>query len=331
MKIKKICSILTMGVLSVSLLSGCSSSNKESSKDEKVTKIGISQLVSHPALDKAEEGFVAALKDKGYEEGKNIELDLQNAQGDELTAQQIGSKFASDKKDLIFAIATPTAQAAYNATKDIPILITAVTDPVEAGLIKDMKKPDTNVTGTSDYLSVETNVKLIKDLVPEAKKVGVIYCTSEANSTVQVKELKKYAKDNNLEVVEKGVTASNEVNAAVSSFVDKVDVLFIPTDNLVVSSMPIISKVANENKLPVIASEEGVVITGALACNGIDYFKLGYQTGLQAVKIIEGTEVKDIPVETLKETTLVINEDTLKALGMEKASDDKITYVKTKK
>lgn len=130
-------------------------------------------------------------------------------------------------------------------------------------------------------------------------------------------------------MVEKGVTNSTEINAAVSSLVGKVDVLFIPTDNLVVSSVPIISKVANENKLPVIASEEGAVTTGALACNGIDYYKLGYQTGLQAVKVIEGTEVKDIPLETLKETTLVINEDTLKALGMEKPSDKNINYVKT--
>lgn len=327
MNMKKLITVVTSGVLSISLLAGCSSESGQS--EDKVIKIGISQLVSHPALDKAQEGFVAALKDKGYEDGKNIELDIQNAQGDTPTAQQIASKFVSDKKDMIFAIATPTAQAAYNATKDIPILITAVTDPIEAGLVSDMDKPDTNVTGTSDYLSVETNAKLINKLVPGAKKVGVMYCTSEANSTVQVKELKAYAKENNLEVVEKGVTNSSEINAAVSSLVGKVDVLFVPTDNLIVSSVPIISKVANENNLPVIASEEGAVSTGALACNGIDYYKLGYQTGLQAVKVIDGTETKDIPLETLKETTLVINEDTLKALGMEKPSDNNINYVKT--
>lgn len=334
MKIKKLSSMIMAGVLSVSLLVGCSSSEKSSetpSKDnDKVVKIGISQLVSHPSLDKTNEGFIQALKDKGYEDGKNLEIDSQNAQGDQPTAQQIASKFASDKKDLIFAIATPTAQAAYNATKDIPILITAVTDPVGAGLMSNLEKPDTNVTGTSDYLSVEKNASLIKELTPESKTVGVMYCTSESNSVSQVKELKEYAKKNNLEVVEKGVTASSEVNAAISSLVNKVDVLFVPTDNLIVSSMPIISKVANENKLPIIASEEGSVASGALACNGIDYYKLGYQTGLQAVKIIEGAKVADIPVETLKETTLLMNEDTLKVLGIEKSSDKNVSYINTK-
>ena len=336
-KSKKILSLIIAGVLGVSMLTGCSqndgsnASNENKETDSKKQKnIGITQLVEHPSLDKAKKGFIKALEDKGYKDGDNIKIDFQNAQNDMPTTQSIASKFVSDKKDLIYAISTPSAQAAYNATKDIPIIMTAVTDPVEAGLVKSLEKPGGNVSGTSDYLSIDKTLELVKTLTPKAKKIGVIYNTSEVNSKIQVDSLHDYAKKNNYEVVEKGISSSSEVNQAISSLVGKIDVLYVPTDNLVASSMPIVSKIATENKIPVIAAESGPVEKGALACQGINYEKLGYKTGEMAVKILNGESVSDMPVATSDDTDIIVNEDILKALGMEKPSNENISYVKTK-
>ncbi|HBG4695483.1 TPA: ABC transporter substrate-binding protein [Clostridioides difficile] len=336
-KSKKILSLIIAGVLGVSMLTGCSqndgsnASNENKETDSKKQKnIGITQLVEHPSLDKAKKGFIKALEDKGYKDGDNIKIDFQNAQNDMPTTQSIASKFASDKKDLIFAISTPSAQAAFNATKDIPILITAVSDPVAAGLVKTLEKPGTNVSGTSDFVSVDKGLELLKIFAPKAKTIGVMYNTSEVNSKVQVDALKEYASKNGFKVVEKGITTSNEVNQGISSLVGKIDVLYVPTDNLVASSMPIVSKIATENKIPVIAAESGPVEKGALACQGINYEKLGYKTGEMAVKILNGESVSDMPVATSDDTDIIVNEDILKALGMEKPSNENISYVKTK-
>lgn len=317
------------------MLVGCSNnpSSKDSSADkdggDKVYNIGVTQLVEHPSLDKTRKGFEKALSDNGYKNGENIKIDYQNAQNDIPTAQTIASKFASDKKDMIFAVSTQSAQAAYNTTKDIPIIITAVTDPVEAGLVDTLEKPGSNLSGTSDYISVDKNIGLIISFVPDMKNIGVIYNTSEANSKIQVDQLKEYASKNGYNIVEKGVSTSNEINQAMSSLAGKIDALYVPTDNLIVSSMPIVSKIANENKIPVIACEEGSVSTGALACQGIDYEKLGYKSGEMAVKVLKGEDISSMPIETLDETNIIINEDTLKALGLKKPDKNNITYVKT--
>ncbi|MCC0697530.1 ABC transporter substrate-binding protein [Clostridioides sp. ES-S-0048-02] len=335
---KRLVSLILAGTLGISMLTGCSqnggsdaSKDNEKTDKKEIKNIGITQLVEHPSLDKAKQGFIKALEDKGYKDGDNIKIDFQNAQNDMPTTQSIASKFLSDKKDLIYAISTPSAQAAYNATKDIPIIMTAVTDPVEAGLVKSLEKPGGNVSGTSDYLSIDKTLELVKTLTPKAKKIGVIYNTSEVNSKIQVDSLHDYAKKNNYEVVEKGISSSSEVNQAISSLVGKIDVLYVPTDNLIVSSMPIVSKVANENKIPIIASEEGSVSSGALACCGIDYEKLGYKAGELAIEVLEGKPVGDIPVAMLDETEIIINEDTLKALDMQKLSADNIKYIKSDK
>jgi len=247
------------------------------------------------------------------------------------TTQTIANKFLSDKKDLIYAISTPSAQAAYNATKEIPILMTAVTDPVAAGLVKSIDKPEGNVSGTSDYISIDKNLELIKTFIPNTKTIGVLYNTSEVNSKVQVDMLKEYASKNNYKVLEKGVSSSNEVNQAMSSLVGNIDVLYVPTDNLIVSSMPIVSKIATDNKVAVISCEEGSVKSGALACQGIDYEKLGYKTGELAVKVLNGEKVSDIPVTMLDETQIIVNEDTLKSLSMKKTDNKDILYIKTDK
>jgi len=316
---KKI-SILTSLLLSVSILGGCSKtpavSSDKSANKEKIIKIGISQVTEHPALDAARNGFIEALKSKGFEDGKNIKIDYQNAQGEIATAQTIAQNFVSQKEDLILAIATPSAQAAYNATKDIPILITAVTDPIKAGLTKSLDKPDTNVTGTSDDVSIEKQLELLKKLLPNSKKVGVIYNSSESNSEIQLENIKKAVPNFNLELVSVGVNNVNEITQALNSILDKIDVLYIPTDNLVVSAMPLISNTCFKKNIPIIGSEEGQVASGALATNGIDYFKLGFQTGLMAVEILNGKKVSQIPITTLSELSMVINIDAAKKLNI---------------
>jgi len=328
----KVINLILVGAVGISLLSGCSkgtNSINSSGSNEDIKTIGITQLVEHPSLDNARIGFIKALEDNGYKDGENIKIEFQNAQNDMPTTQTIANKFVSDKKDLIYAISTPSAQAAYNATKDIPILITAVTDPVAAGLVKSLDNPDENVSGTSDYISIDKNLELIKVFVPDAKTIGVVYSTSEINSKTQVDALKDYASKNNYEVIEKGISSANEVNQAMSSLIGKIDVLYVPTDNLIVSSMPLVAKIATDNKIPVIASEDGSVKSGALASKGIDYEKLGYKTGELAVKILKGEEISNIPLTMLDETQIIVNEDTLNALSLNKPDDENIIYIKT--
>lgn len=325
---KKRISFLISFLLAASVLGGCAKSTETSSqkspKDNKVIKIGITQIVEHPALDAARKGFIDALKYKGYEDGKNIKIDYQNAQGDMPTTQSIAKNFVSQKEDLIVAIATPSAQAAFNATKNIPIVITAVTDPVKAGLAKSLENSGTNVTGTSDNVPIEKQFELLKKLVPNAKKVGILYNTSESNSEIQVEAAKKVAPSFGIEIVTAGLTNVNEVTQALNSLVGKVDVLYIPTDNVVVSSMPIIANECFKKNIPIIGSERGQVTQGALATTGIDYTKLGYQTGLQAAQIIEGKKPSELPITTLKEMQLVVNEDAAKKLNI-KIPDDIIS------
>lgn len=306
-------------LLSASILAGCAASKTSTasnSSTNKQIKIGISQIVEHPALDSAKNGFIDALKEKGYDDGKNIKIDFQNAQGEPANTQTIAKKFVSDKVDMILAIATPSAQAAYNATKDIPILITAVTDPVQAGLAKSLTKSETNVTGTSDNVPIETQFDLLKKLVPNAKKVGIIYNTSESNSEIQVNSAKKAAPSDGLEIVTMGITNVNDIPQTLSSLVGKIDVLYVPTDNMVVSSMPIIADQCFKNNIPIIGSEKGQVTQGALATTGIDYYKLGKQTGLVAVDVINGKKPTDIAITTLSEMQLVVNTDAAKKLNI---------------
>jgi putative ABC transport system substrate-binding protein len=324
--IGKLAIILTVGA---ALLTGCSKTTEVTGTKDKV-KLGISQIVEFAALDDNRKGFIKALEDNGYKEGTNLEIDYQNAQGDMPTVQTISKQFVSQDKDLIFAIATPSAQGAYNATKKIPILISAVTDPVAAGIVESLEKPNTNVTGTSDYIAVDKQLELVKMFVPSAKKIGVLYNTSEINSEVQVNQLKEYCQKNGYEVIPMGITSTNEVNQAITSLVDKIDVLYVPTDNLVVSAMPIIVQKTLERKIPVIASESGSVEAGALATQGIDYYKLGYKTGEMAAKVLKGEDIAKMSVSRAEETKIIVNEDSLKALSIEKIDNKAIKYIKNK-
>jgi putative tryptophan/tyrosine transport system substrate-binding protein len=301
--------------------SSAASSSGNASNASKEVKIGIVQIVEHPALDSARQGFLETLKKNGYEEGKNLKVDYQNAQGDQSVLRSIAQKFASSKLDLVLAIATPSAQAMASASQNIPILITAVTDPVEAKLVDSMVKPGTNVTGTTDMNPLKEQFDLLKKLVPQAKKVGVIYNAGEVNSQVQVKIAKDVAKNLGIEIIEATVTTSADVLQASQSVVGKVDAIYVPTDNMVVSAAQSVIQVANQNKIPIIAGESSVVDKGGLATIGINYNNLGKQTGEMALKVLKGSKPQDMAIESQKEFDTVFNKETLNLLGL-KVPDD---------
>lgn len=290
---------------------------ESSSTAEKVVNLGIIQFVAHPSLDAARQGFLDVLKANGYEEGKQLKVVLKNGQADVPITQSIAQQLSQDKLDLILAIATPAAQAMANATKEIPILITAVTDPVAAKLVQSLEKPNTNVSGTSDYVSIDEQLNLIKAILPDIKKLGVIYNSGEENSLVQVNEVKRYAKENGLTVVEATPTNSSEVLQAAQSLIGKVDAIYVPTDNTVVSAFEAVVKVSYENKIPMFPGEGDSVARGGVATAGVDYYKLGEQTGQQALKILRGEKAADIPVETQEQVSVIVNLVAANKVGIE--------------
>lgn len=307
--------LLSSILVSMSLFSACSKGN--SSSQENIVNIGISQIASHPALDLAREGFVEALNSKGFKEGENLNLEVQNAEGDIATSQMISNNFVSNNKDLIFAIGTPAAQAAFNTTKDIPIITTAVTDAVKAGLVKSNDKSGTNVAGTSDAVPIEKQLKLIQEIVKDVKTIGVLYNTSEVNSEIQVNNLNELAKKNNIKVISKGVNSVNDISQGLDSILDKVDVLYTPADNMIASSMAIIASKSVDKKVPVIGAEEAHVKGGALITEGINYKNLGFEAGLMAVEVLTGKDIKELSIRNLEDTELVINKDTLNKLSID--------------
>ncbi len=274
---------------------------------EKEIQIGITQIIEHPSLDAARKGLEKALQ-KNL--GKKVKIEYQSAQGDFGTAQLIAKSYVNSKKDVIVAISTPSAQAALNATKQIPIVYTAVTDPKIAGL------SGKNITGTTDMSPLEEQLNLLKNLLPKAKKVGFLYNPSEQNSVSLLKQFTILAKERQLQVIEKGVNTVNDMNLALNSLLGQVDVLYIPTDNLVTSSESLLIQQANRKNVPVIASVESSVKKGALATVSINYEKLGYQTGERILEILKGKSPNQIQVEGLRETTLVINERIAKKYGI---------------
>lgn len=282
----------------------------------KIINVGISQIVEHPALDACRKGIIDKLKELGYEEGKNIKYDIQIAQGNIATANQIAKNFVGGKKDLIIAISTPSALAVANATKSIPIVISAITDPVGAKLVKSLEKPGTNVTGTTDMSPVREQLSLFKDLGLNVKKIGIIYNAGEANSRSIVNLAKKSAKEMGIDIFEATVTNSSGVLLAAKSLVGKVDGIYIPTDNTVVSALESVLQVAYDNKLPVITGDTDSVVRGSLASLGMNYYKLGLQTGEIVYKVLQGANPAETPVETLKDLELFINNKTAEKIGV---------------
>lgn len=279
-------------------------------------KIGVIQLTEHAALDAANEGFVAALNDAGI----NYTIDQQNAQNDQSTCQTIAEKLVNDGNDLILAIATPAAQAVAGATSEIPILVTAVTDPADAGLVDSNEAPGNNVSGTSDLTPVKEQMELLTQLLPDAKKVGILYCSAESNSEFQAELAKAACAEAGLESEVFTVSSSNEIQQVVESMVGKVDVIYAPTDNTIAAGMATVTMVANDNGLPTICGEEGMVDAGGLATYGIDYYQLGYMAGEQAVDIlVNGADISQMPIGYLSadKCTLKTNQETADILGVD--------------
>lgn len=306
-------------------VSACSApdSTPSGSTAGKPVDIGITQIVSHPSLDASVEGFKEALADAGYD----ATYDEQNAQGDVQTAATIAGNFASADLDLVLAVATPTAQAAAQAITDKPVLFTAVTDPVEAGLVDSLESPGGNVTGTTDAPPVEEGenpateqMALIKEIVPDAETVGIVYSSGEANSLTQVEWAKDAAKDLDVEIEEATVTSSAEVQQAAESL--DVDAFYVITDNTVVSALDSLLTVAQQKEIPAIAAEGNSVAEGCVATWGISYHDLGYQTGEMAAKILAGeAEPADMPVEDAENLELYLNLTAAEEQGVELPED----------
>lgn len=298
------------------LMSGCTKKTNGTENAKKI-KIGVIQLVEHSALDANYKGFVDGLAEAGYVDGQNISIDYHNAQGEQVNCVTIAEKLVNDRDDLIFAIATPAAQAVANITKNIPIVISSVTDPESAKLVLKNTAPGTNVTGTSDLTPCEAQMDLLKKLVPNAVKVGMLYCSSEQNSHFQIALAKAACDKLGLKYVDGTVSNSNEIQQVVTSLCGKVDAIYSPTDNMIAAGMATVAQVANEKGIPTICGEEGMVAAGGLATYGINYYELGKQTAAMAVEILrDGKKPAEMPIQYLQKCDLSINEATAKALGI---------------
>ena len=299
------------------IIFSCSENKENKSSSNELIKIGIIQLVEHPALDQAHQGFVDGLKEAGYEEGKNIEFDYQNAQGEQANCITIAQKFLNDKSDLILAIATPAAQAVANLIKDIPILVTAVTDPETAKLVEKNDAPNGNVSGTSNLTPVDEQMELLKKLVPNVKTVALMYNSSEQNSKFQIDMAKRKLDEMGISYIEATVTNPNDIQQVVQSIIGKAEAVYIPTDNMLASGMANVISVTEPAKIPVICGEVDMLKSGGLATYGISHYELGKLTSKQAVRILKGeASTATMPIEYLQTPTLSINTNAAQKLGI---------------
>ncbi len=283
--------------------------------------VAITQIVEHPALDSVRKGVKDELENKGYIIGKNLEWQYQSAQGNPTTATQIARKFAGEEPDVIVAIATPSAQTAAAAARGIPIVFSAVTDPIGAKLVKNLEKPGRNITGTTDMLPVKEHLNLIKTLIPNIKTIGTIYNPGEANSVTIVELVEKIAPELGLKVVKSAATKSSDVLTAARALVGKVDAIYLPTDNTVISAAEAVIKVGEQNKLPVIAADTDTVKRGAIAALGFNYYDVGRQTGVIVAQILEGKKPGDIPVQGVDKMELHLNPGAAKRMGLSLPED----------
>ncbi|ELO1811288.1 ABC transporter substrate-binding protein [Vibrio fluvialis] len=281
-----------------------------------VAKVAVSQIVEHPALDAARQGLLDGLKAKGYEEGKNLEFDFKTAQGNPAIAVQIARQFVGENPDVLVGIATPTAQALVAATKSIPVVFTAVTDPVGAKLVKKMEQPGKNVTGLSDLSPVEQHVELIKELMPNVKSIGVVYNPGEANAVSLMELLKVAAKKNGVKLVEATALKSADVQSATQAIAAKSDIIYALIDNTVASAIEGMIVAANQAKTPVFGAATSYVERGAVASLGFDYYQIGVQTADYVAAILEGANPGTLDVKVAKGSDLVINKTAADKLGM---------------
>lgn len=324
MKKRKMKQLIWVGAMSLlGLLTVVSCGKKEETTEEAsdVVKIGVLQYMEHQSLDAALEGFVAELKEAGYEEEANLKLDIVNAQGDQANLKSMSERLVKEKNDIILTIATPATMSVANETSEIPILFTAVTDAVAAGIVPNNEQPGKNITGTSDMVPVDKQTDLLLSVLPKGQTVGIIYNSSEENSVLQAELAKEALEAKGAKVKVATVTSTNDVQQAMTSLAKDVDGIYIPTDNTLANTMETVGDIAKKNKIPVVAGATEQVKVGGLATYGIDYHKLGRQTGKLAVKILkEEAKPGDLAVETSTDLELVINEDMAASLGIDPKS-----------
>ena len=312
---KLLAPLLVVGILLTSLIS---LHQLKADKKKDVFRIGISQFITHQSLDATREGFVDELAKQGYVEGKNIEIDLQNAQGEQRNLKTISQQLA-ESSDVVLAIATPSAQSLANTTQTTPVIFSAVTDPVSAKLVESREHPGGNVTGTSDQSSdaISTQINLIKKVLPKAKTIGILYTQSEPNSVVQKDEAKRLLEEKGFTVVEKTILDSNNVKAAAESLMTEVDMVFVPTDNIISSTMETVKQVSIKHKVPVFGGSTEMIAVGGLYNYGTNYEELGRQTARMLVRVLKGEKPENIAVELPEKLELHTNQEMAAALGID--------------
>ena len=312
---KLLAPLLVVGILLISLIS---LHQLKADKKKDVFRIGISQFITHQSLDATREGFVDELGKQGYIEGENIEIDLQNAQGEQRNLKTISQQLA-ESSDVVLAIATPSAQSLANTTQTTPVIFSAVTDPVSAKLVESREHPGGNVTGTSDQSSdaISTQINLIKKVLPKAKTIGILYTQSEPNSVVQKDEAKRLLEEKGFTVVEKTILDSNNVKAAAESLMAEVDMVFVPTDNIISSTMETVKQVSIKHKVPVFGGSTEMIAVGGLYNYGTNYEELGRQTARMLIRVLKGEKPENIAVELPEKLELHTNQEMADALGID--------------
>lgn len=312
---KLLAPLLVVGILLTSLIS---LHQLKADKKKDVFRIGISQFITHQSLDATREGFVDELAKQGYIEGKNIEIDLQNAQGEQRNLKTISQQLA-ESSDVVLAIATPSAQSLANTTQTTPVIFSAVTDPVSAKLVESREHPGGNVTGTSDQSSdaISTQINLIKKVLPKAKTIGILYTQSEPNSVVQKDEAKRLLEEKGFTVVEKTILDSNNVKTAAESLMTEVDMVFVPTDNIISSTMETVKQVSIKHKVPVFGGSTEMIAVGGLYNYGTNYEELGRQTARMLIRVLKGEKPENIAVELPEKLELHTNKEMADTLGID--------------
>lgn len=315
---KKVVLMVLAMVTAALMLTACGSGETGDS-GKKVYKVGVTQYADHPSLDNCRKGFIEGLKENGFTEGDNLEIEYKAAQANDSMNTQIAQTFANSGMDLVCGIATPSAQALYVACREkkIPVVFNAISDPIGAGLAVSETEPMEGISGISDLLPVEDQLKLIRAVLPEAKKIGILYTTSEANSVSTIEIYKDLAPKYGFEIVDRGISKQAEVTQAADVLLNDVDCISNLTDNTVVAALSAVLEKANAKKIPVFGSEEEQVKNGCIASAGLDYVALGVQAGNMAAEVLKGEDISKMPFETIKESKLTVNESVASELGIE--------------
>lgn len=316
---RKLAAILVAMMVATLALTGCGGTKTETEAPPEATlpTIGIVQIVEHPSLDTIRENIISQLAEEGFIDGETVTIDYKNAQNEMANLKTICQSFSSQNYDLIIAIATPSAQAALGETTEIPIIFSAVTDPMAAELVDSLEAPGGNVTGTSDAVSAQMIMDLALEITPNIKTIGALYNSSEVNSVSVVNDLKKYADANGLTVIESAVTNTSEVQQAAQFLAGKADAVFSPIDNTVASAMPIIVETLNNAKIPFYVGADSMVADGGLATYGINYVILGKETGKMAAAVLNGADTATMAVKTMTDMDIYVNKETAKTIGIE--------------